>query len=1203
MKKRNLVLAFQFRCIIFTSVTYIIFSTSQGRFLTMQQAKRGLSPSQRTQRRSYLNLYPKPDSGTANPSSFAQFYYRLPDYATHKDHKQVRDPKLDKSNTDELTRDEERRQRTQIMSWRKEMEEKGEPESLPKWNSKDEHDLGLFREHWSGAQLLEYYLRSGRIPQNLPSAEEEKAKVDPHGILSSDNPLDVAFKSLPHYKPGQMSFRQAIPPHELQQLSSRYQRLTSSQFSVNGFDFPEIVENLSKSLRTTGSFLEANKFLSDLCEATASGYACDELLQQLKINTKIESKYEWFSAEFNHRIQPEELLTDEALPKLADAYSEGGPKGFWEALINEHEIDPSFKSHLKVFLNLSKDEILSTLTQIEHLYGDYAAILEKRYNRLVSAGNFDPTNPILKAKLVLSEVQEWALKGDSSGEKKDDDDDWEIERLDIQSIMDKNISPTGKDEIPLSEWLRWHFIDQFILPQKLDVYEPELLLAARFANLPFYEAVQSLISDHISHIRTVFEYLYTSTSGSVPFYQFLRCLINCSNIPNYNLNMTTSFFNAQKAMQRYLESGSFSKEIISSGDEDVTDLSAQIAELFLKNRSRDWSNSNSSSNSREQIRKDASAWAIVRQLRLGDASYQNQNLAIDLVKSHVKDIETCVGILRRKATAEMESELNSGSEEHFEIKNVKITTENNTAEGGKQYEVTWDWTPSSVYGVSKPSLEKKEQIYADYVSSQTSAANRISDDNNLIDDVMTHINSIDGTDEMDDNRTETRREWAVVKSYHKHLQNKALKEIEVNYEVENEYPVHVVLLKQSDDSLLTELIDSRENINAISQSNNPEDLRLHTIIDNVGKYIVNSHLEKSEHLFGSDEVATRLAESIANGTLSSLTSSTDKLSDAIKVDSWDAVKVLKTSSNTGSTNIVLPLSQTGQYKIAIYSDDFAKVGESEVFSINTNMNQYVDEYIKSQRSGKPPLSELDGKRVLLIPEEVPEIIKFLKTKGIYFTLQSETELGSDIIGLASDIPQSSGTMPFVHIDVLKYQLANMFSTNPNSPIDEFISRNAPLLKQFWEIQNPGSSMLEWIKSKPSLTEMMTSNSHFWFAYDRELLETAAGDRSQYLDTKIANLATNGGTPLATAQYEGTGYVSSLVLNEDIKRMRVPLNTDLTSDSTTAIQFTDRLNDQIVEITETDSSLHLSVQGSKEVVTSVRFNERRWGLELGETVCV
>eukprot|EP01060_Flectonema_neradi_P040659 TRINITY_DN9363_c0_g1_i2.p1 TRINITY_DN9363_c0_g1~~TRINITY_DN9363_c0_g1_i2.p1 ORF type:complete len:1249 (+),score=264.19 TRINITY_DN9363_c0_g1_i2:49-3795(+) len=1165
----------------------------------MQHAKRSLS----SQRRGYLNLYPKPESGTSNPPVFSQLYYKLPDYAVHRDHKQVRDPKLDKTNTNELTRDEERRQRIQIMAWRQEMAENGEAEPRPVWEHKNDEDKSAFRDHWSGAQLIEYNLRTGRSPKNLPSVESEKAKIDPHGILSSSNPLDVAWSSLPHYKPNQLSFR-VIPPNELQQLSSRYQRLTGAKFPVNGLDFPEIVEKLS-SLNSTTALSDADNFLADLSEATSTGYGCDELLLQLKANTRFESKYEWFTSENNHRFQADEVLSDEGLPRLSSAYSQNGPKGFWETFIRENEIDSDFKAHMEFFINLPAADVVDVLQKVERLYTDYGVVMERRYNRLVKADTIDPTNPIQKAELILAGVQDWAQNGDASGEKKDDDDEWELERLDLQSILDTNISPNDQT-VPLSEWLRWHFLDQFIVPRKLELFDPTHLLAARFQNLSFSATLKSLISDHISHIRTLHPLLFTSERQTVPFYQFLRCVKNCSNVPNYNLNMSPAYFNSQKTLQRYIETNTFSKEIVDAGDEDVVDLSSQIAEMFVQSPNKDWSNANTASAAREQVRKDCSSWSLVRQLKQKEKSFEVRKSALEAVKSTVFDVENCIGVLRRKAASDIQSEL-SGEEENFSIKNVTLNTEEATPETGKQYNVTWEWTPSADYGIQKPTLEQKQKAYAGFVANQSETANRIANDEALVDDVFNYIQTIDGADEIDRERYDSRREWAVTKTYHNHLRSKALKEIEQSHEIEQKYPVHVVLLKKTSDSLLEAISNAREKIASIAKSENSEDARLSVMLQNIASYVVNSHLEDINHMVGSDEVTTRLAEGVAEGTLDGMLKSLDAVSDLVtnssNGSSWDAVTVLASSvPNTGSVDVIMPQvsSSSGDYKISVYNKDFTKVGETVTFKVDNKINQYLDEYISSQRSGRPPLSELDGKRVLLIPEEIPNIITFLKTKGIQFTLESECSLGSDVISIPTDA--SSGAMPFVHIDVLKYQLEHLHTPSSSCPIEAFTVRNEPLLRHFWNKQTPGGSELEWIKAKAEVAKRMEENCYSWLAYDGDLEHMPVEERGEYLDSKIANLTTTGGTSLATATYEGSGYLTALEIDEDVKKMRVPVDSSSISDVSSPLEFTDRSNGQLVTITKSNTFLILTIQGNQEAINTVRFNERRWGLEVGEVVC-
>ena len=562
------------------------------------------------QRRGYLNLYPKPEAGVMGPFSDLTAYYQIPEYMAHKDHKQLRPVQLDRTNTSELTREEERIQRIKVMNWQQSMAKGARKASsvatdLPAWEATDEEGRGRFRETWSGAQLLEYLIRSGADLRNI-DPEKELQSVDPHGASSSPA---ACYELTTSAVPEAFNFRSLIASTELNHLLSTYSKIAGEQFPTTGLDFPAVLRGLSKGVheaavsgRGLETFRKAKEFLAELTAAVHAGVVAkgseDGVLSALAVGTALEAHVDIFSASFSHRVTG---FSEQSFTALSAAYDK---KGFYGALKELPESVPEYSLFLEAFNpeNTSLAEVQTVANTLEELFGRYGDVMEAHHTAAVKAGKLPDRFAALDADwirfaqdtivtpyttwyrsgsfpydtfadqsedlrslfstevfkgLTFEDFLRWGghleqiavpeklangfLKSKISAAAKEDDDDAD-EEFDV--LADDNLDDDDDaDDNIASSGERLSPILSAALPSG----GPAPALAARLCNMTFHGAYTSMGDDLGAHLKI----LRKAHQTEVSFFQFLRCVTNAANVPSYNAAKSTAFFSSMALSGEY----------------------------------------------------------------------------------------------------------------------------------------------------------------------------------------------------------------------------------------------------------------------------------------------------------------------------------------------------------------------------------------------------------------------------------------------------------------------------------------------------------------------------------------------------------------------------------------------------------------------------------------------------------------------------
>eukprot|EP01064_Diplonema_japonicum_P014752 TRINITY_DN22459_c0_g1_i1.p1 TRINITY_DN22459_c0_g1~~TRINITY_DN22459_c0_g1_i1.p1 ORF type:complete len:1363 (+),score=302.70 TRINITY_DN22459_c0_g1_i1:36-4124(+) len=1195
----------------------------------------GLKP----QRRWYLNLYPKPDVDTMQPFSNSMMYYGLPDYTQHKDNKQLRPAKLDETNTAEMTREEERIQRIKLMNHRKTLERNSRRASsverdLPTWEETNQDGKGRYKRTWSGAQTVEYFLRRNVTPVELDTSSDVGC-VDPHGVLSSPDPINAAWELTPAYRPIATSFKQLISPVTFAELQTRYTALSKvSNIPATGLDFIEITKNLSSGIMANAgsgsglmTYRRSAEWLADFSETLSSGALVDDVFQQLAAVARLEASIDVFSSEWNHCIADDDEIGEESFTKLVEGYKSNAGFGFWKAFSELSESKTEFSVFLDNKLELTNDELKTTIQNAAESIVKLGEVLERKYEKMLNTGEAPPSYLAtsedwisVAEKLVLSPFKDWAKTGEPFPEWDDEDKDA------IQTILDEQIS--GK--ITAGEWLRWEFLSQFTFPMKIHEtndrgpVQPFAMLAARFKNMTFRSVFKSLSQDHSAHALARLS-LFAKPDPEKPglaFFQFLRMVCNGSNIQNYNSQMSRAFLMSSTAAGKYLETGELSVPSVPPGDLSVYDRNSIIAELFTKTANRDWTTTESASSAREAVRRDTQAVAYLTTLKSFQPYLRTQQKSLAMVKWAAQDVHHCIGHLRRKITLKISEE-----ESPAKVENVAVTNISDKPwVCGSTKQVTWKWIPEPGYEVKLASKEQKEHTFTQIVNNRKSTADGWSTES-MIQEVMAKVDSYDAAVSTPDTE---RHEWAFTKMYHKWKREQDEEKMRADVQIEHRYKVHVGLYKKNT-SKLENLQKKRELIrdfqkSAGEASESSETRRLSIIIDKARDWAVNSFVESIQHNSGVARVETELLQAITNGELQKLIDGDTHLTEteAEKAgELWDLQFDLNedltgTCSNTGSHRVRLPFTRDG-VKLdpsAVYRVEVAgivkneRVGSeaSEEFKILDNLSTKLDEFVKNGRQGRPAL--LGSERNLLPAKEVQDAIDFVKAEsGIEFDLQRETRIGSDII-----VHTAHGTThtPVVHVSVL---LDSMKADHHREelladPVKRFITRHDAGKKKAWEASHPAATNREWDAVKSDI--LSNGKNDQWWSHDTELewgpdgFDTGSNPLANHLDLKFANLYTNHSTRLAKLRYEGSGLVSDLSLASGLPRIRVPLTSSGLEESECCFKTT--LPDPATELpvrtsvkvfVNAENRLMVEVEGTDpEVVAAVDFNEKRWEITMG-----
>ena len=920
------------------------------------------------QRRSYLNLYPKPDAETMDGVQNMTAYYQLPDYVQHRDHKQRRPVALDKTNTTEMTREEERIQRIKVLNWRDRMARKGRKassvsEELPAWEGAEAGTgVGRFTDTWSGAQLLERHVRKGTDLRRIdPDAELET--VDPNG---AGNDLVAFYEATPPARPPSVAFHRLVEAQELRALSQRYASLADGAvLATTGLDFPAVAAGLSKALESAclsdaGAmtlFRKQKDFLAELVAATVQGMRrtslLDDVFASLAVSTAVEGRLDPLSAEFSHRMQEGRAVSDAGLARLHESFQRNE---FWKTLAELPEVRPEYAQYVTAFAQLDAAGVRTAADRAAQLFERYAAIIDKLYAAQVAAGERPSRDVATDADwlafvdtVIAGPYKTWFETGSLPLEAMCGSDPETTIKLEELFEME-----TVFGEVTFGEHLRWgghlesvavplHLQDTLFVGNEaeeaavkdaadgaadaeFDVlagddeaeeseekaaadtgaaagvtrvssalrdaarhtvgFNPRAALAARFCNLSMAGAFASLAEDAGGHMKFVHATLHTNPKEAMSFFQFLRCLTNCTNIRHYNSSQSRASFAASVASARFARGGG--TRLLAGSDvalgRGVYDAAAAAAEIFYPHPQRDWTGAVGAA--RESCRRESQASLQLLATRRATARAQERRRALVQARDVVEDVDACIGLLRRRLAAERNADKKAKREaDGLNVRGVSVAACPASFAAGKKPAalytgcpavVSWEWKPTAEYGIQVADAEKKERAYAALLASQQSTADSLDKPGAIVTEVLDKAGAYSEGKPMP---RSDRLDWAFTKMFHKWARHNDEAKVVGAVNIENDHQVHVALYKKSD--LAQEFAARRKRVEestaAVEVGDVSEEARLREVLRHVREWAVESYVERISHSLGVDEVDADMLSSIHAGDLKTMLESTDFL--------------------------------------------------------------------------------------------------------------------------------------------------------------------------------------------------------------------------------------------------------------------------------------------------------------------------------------
>eukprot|EP01063_Lacrimia_lanifica_P015733 TRINITY_DN22401_c0_g1_i1.p1 TRINITY_DN22401_c0_g1~~TRINITY_DN22401_c0_g1_i1.p1 ORF type:complete len:1393 (+),score=574.76 TRINITY_DN22401_c0_g1_i1:73-4251(+) len=1211
--------------------------------------------------RGYLSMHPRHDMGTGQGFHTLQYYYQLPEYMQHRDHKQLRPVELDETNTSEMTREEERIQRLKVMNWRAKMAADGQVDATPMWDAQRADGTGTTRREWSAAQAVEYQLQKGAAPGALDGGME-RAIVDPHGVLDAANPLEAAWRVAASARPAATSFRQLLQAGTaLNELSARFKQLSMQPFPEAGLDFPAITGALSRGLMDktqqgngVGGHRDMLKFLYSLADACASAAPADEFFGHLAMLAALEGKADWFAGEWNHRLTDE--LSEGSFAKLAAGYGKEGGKGFWEATVDAPEFHPDFVSHVHAMLALTADEVKEMAPKLQAAFEEYGQVFERRLERERRAGARPARHIAAEADWIavareyfVQPYMVWAETGDPlagyTAPEGDGAAEWQDEQDALQAVLDMKVG-----NFIFSEWLRWEYIGQFVVAEKLALAaaqaaeeaaelgedepaskEPTIVnphadvaLASRLANYTFPSAFRSLADDNMHHLKATHRFLYPKVTAddateAPPFFHFMRCLVNHTNIPFYNTGMGEGFTLSSRAVESFARTGAFvDLPTLPPLAANVCDVTGVVGRMMMDGR--DYSLPDSASTAREGVRRVVQAEGLLTALRRAAPAAAARGEGLDLARWAAEDVAAGVGHLRRV----IKKEIDAAAERPPNPKDVAVDGAGAWACGTSRV-LKWQWEPSADYKAKCPTPEQKATALTEFLTEQAGHVAALDDPAQMAKLALEKVDSYSDEPDKNINTRSDRPEWPFTKLYLKKQHEAREQAFHRRFGVADQHPVKLVLYRKNTAGLAA-MAERRAAVAAFVKENAGADNeagRLAAILQNVQRYVVDDHAEQLAHVSGLSpveaELLRRLTETDELQTLLAAGTHISKAgadaSDALWSFQCDLHELAdQTVGNTGTRRVRLPFTrdgvkvEDGTYRVGVVGlsadGEWLCEGVSEEFAVVNTLDSLVDGYASSRRGGRPQLRDVDGRRCLMPVDEVPAFIEYLREDEktpLEFDLATETRVGGDIIVLRT----SSGPEAVVHTDVLKAQLAEDFHRDEaaQDPVNRAANSMAAQQKVVFTRLHPGATRREWVKAKPAHDAFCAANPGWW-SYDDEAAHPemwkAAGkadtpDAAQrHFDRKAAGLFTDHNTPLASARYEGLGYVSQLEINDVAVRLRAAVPYD-PSDKRDSITFRDAASGNTVTVAVKDGRLYVDEQ----MALTVDFSEPKWAVSFGD----
>eukprot|EP00756_Hemistasia_phaeocysticola_P000168 Hpha_TRINITY_DN10115_c0_g2::TRINITY_DN10115_c0_g2_i1::g.131435::m.131435 len=1182
------------------------------RVRTRRCATKGL----RAQRRSFINLWPGQDKDTMNSVDSMFAYYRLPEYVKHADHKQRRPVELDDTNVSGLSREQERLQRINLAKWRGIAKAAARragsvPRELPEWERLDSAGRGRFRADWSAAQAMEAALRRGARPGRPGWNEQaERDAVDPTGVLDAleagneEEAEARALAAVPLVEAAGMEettweqLYARIPPDEMSELRDAFGQLGSGQALPPLADFGALHaaagRSLSNSSQPRATFEQVRSLFALHGRVLAQALPTSDLAATWRGLTSAEAAFDWTATVWNARLRDD--LPESALAAAIAAYSSGGPKRFWEALLAESVFKDESAVHLRAVLSSSGEELEAAEEKVASGWDALGKVLQQRVRRLRASGSGWEEQAVERCFLnPLRELRDGADPADAFGES-DGSGEWDGERDRIAELLDQPVL----EGVPLSEWLRWEFADAFVVPVRLEEEEVLVTRARKSMELLCTKLGWTgfwgwAMEEHRARNRAHMPLVRGDEGSNEGSLLFLRRLSVLSNVPGHTSSRSPEAVAAEVLALAPGTAGP-AAEFVSRGPLERSAGDAAEALALLSERPGGCDTPSEAGSTLARALRDAQAEALVNNLRTLEPGIRAREDGLRLLRLAVGEVNWAVGHLRRR--------LRANRRRAGEVSRVEFVEGDSKGAWacGTSRTLRWEWK----------SQARKDSDVASEQRQKTMEEERRELEALRLDDLyFTHkdgkgedgkkpgiadkVGEILGlvmkqdkgqveppeVDEAALGRMQVRLPWATLKR-HMEWNNRLKRELQ-EAELRGDENVHVALFRAADEKVedrRQEWEELREWEKAAKASKVEEEKRAAEIVRCARAWAVASFRAHAQHASALRE-EREILDAIDKGELDEMLATGSHLAPdkaAVAGEDWEYCCGLEDSGafltpNHGRLRVRLPFRRApglerpgfpysaaedpwslspGKYRVTVLSvgadGAFEASGSSTPFEVQDNLDEVVERALSKAGAFLRPREE-GGEKELLAVGQVPNVLEHVRAE-IELDLERETRAGAELL-----YASRSEDEPHVSVQVLKHHLrADVHrEAAAEDPVLEFAARHEALQRAGWELKHPGSTLEEWAEHRESELRRCAEEEAGWWAYDADAVNTnpsdplqpiadPAGDYAARKALALSGTGTAGGRDrnIVVVRYEGMGYLSDIRIDSQALTVAVPV---------------------------------------------------------------
>eukprot|EP01062_Namystynia_karyoxenos_P059002 TRINITY_DN50426_c0_g1_i1.p1 TRINITY_DN50426_c0_g1~~TRINITY_DN50426_c0_g1_i1.p1 ORF type:complete len:1476 (+),score=435.18 TRINITY_DN50426_c0_g1_i1:74-4429(+) len=1187
--------------------------SAAGRAATRRQ--RGVSAATRRQRRGFINLWASPDKDTVPSQDALYQYYKLPEYMKHMDHKQRRPIALDDTNVPGLSREEERVQRIRLLKWRAQMRSSGRAAGaaaagLPEWERFDAAGRGVLRADWSAAQGMEAALRRGERPDDAGFTDNaEAAAVDPWGVLAAedaDERHERALQAVGSEAPPQEgavprwdAVLAGLPQEELRSLQQTYQRFSGGDVLPPLGDLGALHKGLSAWLAGSGEPVTSLQGMRELLalhgRLMQQALPGDDCAAAWRALTEVEQHIDWTRAEWNARLDGEGL-PEAALADAIRAYGGGGPRRFWESLLDASALRGDCAVHTRAVLSMTAEQLGEAEKKARALWREVAAELWQRLRREVASGKREA--PWGGGGAEWASVAEdyflkpWAAARESADALAAFADDGSSE---YQSELDR-LGELYDTPLPggttFGEWVRWEMAEAWTVPAQLGERgrgpPAARALGERLSRMEWRGFCDSIMDDHVVRNAAFMPLLTGKSSDGVPVLLYLRRLTLLSNVPGFNAEVPAVTAAAQRAAAAAASAGP-AAQLPQHGAalDHVGAYDAAGAVALMCERPGGCDTPHAYAAAKAEARADAQAAALVSHLERLEPGLLQHADGRRWLRMAVEDTQWAIGHLRRCVRSEQRRMPKR-------VENVKIV--GGASEGewnrGTSRTVEWKWNPYGPQAQADPEQAGRQRV--DLLKEQQEELRRIAKQG--VDELLKlperdqKLAESADTSKVDPvllRRRWAELDWAWVKQATEWRHERERAELEAGLSAAGQHPVHVALYRKATDQVEArkKRWEELRRLHAEAEASPiAERARAAAIAQCARAWAVEQFRASAAHyspLREEFEVLRRIEQ----GELDRMLDSGEHLSEGAAEaagELWEYVCGLEeggdfVTPNTGNLSVRLPFRRGsefpydvaappppgGTHKVVVQAltadGSFLCSGESAEFEVVDSVDALVEQYVSTGRAGRPPLGRASekGPKELLPVAEVPALLEFLKSPQrnppLEFDLASETAIGNDTVYAVQ--PGGDGGMrpaaePCVHLNVLRYELRadHHREERARDPLAQWALRHEGRQRVAWARAHPGATEEEWAAVRDRELARCADEQAGWWAHDPDAEVPPALDPLDPLDCTQADYLTrkavclwHDGTAaardeysdgLVAARYEGAGYVSQLTIDPD-----------------------------------------------------------------------